>query len=93
MKEFNVIQKMEKKIAENENFLKYTYYELRVKENLRESEMYGFIGETIKELLKLKYEVYRTNQTYCIDNQEYIVKENELLVAIKKNRGLLKNRR
>jgi len=88
MKEFNVIQKIEKKIAENEKFLKYTYYELRVKENLTESEMYGYIGETIKELLKMKYEVYRTNQKYFIDNQEYIVKENELLVAIKKNRRL-----
>lgn len=88
MKEFNVIQKIEKKIVENEKFLKYTYYELRVKENLTESEMYGYIGETIKELLKMKYEVYRTNQKYFIDNQEYIVKENELLVAIKKNRRL-----
>lgn len=84
MKEFDVIRKIESKIAENKIFLKYTYYELRVKENLTENEMYGFIGETINELKKRKYEIYRTRQKYIVNKQEYVVKDNELLVAIKK---------
>jgi len=73
----------DKKIKENENFIKYTFYELRVKENLSEEEMYYFISLSNTRLKNLGYSTYRTGQKYFYDYKEQYVKENELLIAIK----------
>lgn len=73
----------DKKIKENENFIKYTFYELRVKENLSEEEMYYFISLSNTRLKNLGYSTYRTGQRYLYDYKEQYVKDNELLIAIK----------
>lgn len=71
------------KINKNAEFIKYTFYELRVKENLTEEELYNFLVLAKTKLENIGYKVYRTGQKYFFDYQEKIVKSNELLVAIK----------
>lgn len=73
-----------KKIEENESIIKYTFYELRVKNNLTEAETYNFLALVKTRLENLNYKVYRTGQNYIFSNKTEKVKENELLVAIKK---------
>ena len=79
----DIRESTDKKISENEKFIKYTFYELRVKENLSEEEMYYFISLASTRLKNLGYSVYRTGQKYFYDYKEQYVKENELLIAIK----------
>jgi len=79
----NKKESTDKKISENKNYIKYTFYELRVKENLSEEEMYYFISLASTRLKNLGYSVYRTGQKYFYDYKEQYVKENELLIAIK----------
>lgn len=71
------------KINKNEDFIKYTFYELRVKENLTEEEMYSFLSFARTKLENIGYKVYRTGQKYFYDYKEKTVKSNELLVAIR----------
>lgn len=77
----DIRESTDKKIFENEKFIKYTFYELRVKENLSEEEMYYFISLASTRLKNLGYSVYRTWQKYFYDYKEQYVKENELLIA------------
>lgn len=56
----DIRESTDKKIFENEKFIKYTFYELRVKENLSEEEMYYFISLASTRLKNLGYSVYRT---------------------------------
>lgn len=79
----DIRESTDKKINENEKFIKYTFYELRVKENLSEEEMYYFVSLASTRLKNLGYSIYRTGQKYFYDYKEEYVKENELLIAIK----------
>ena len=78
-----VSNNIDKKILKNEQIIKYTFYELRVRENLSEEEMYCFLNLARTRLTNLNYKVYSTGQRYFYDYKEKIVKENEMLVAIK----------
>lgn len=79
----DIRESTDKKINENDKFIKYTFYELRVRENLSEEEMYYFISLASNRLKNLGYSIYRTGQKYFYDYREEYVKENELLIAIK----------
>ena len=72
-----------KKLKNNENIIVYTFFELRVKENLSEEQVERFIELIEIKLINLNYIVYKSGQEYMFDNTNRIVKENELLVAIK----------
>ena len=73
---------LEKKIKEDENFIKYSFFELTVKYNLNEKDKNSFL-----ELLKIKlennnYNVYTEGQNYEYNGLTKQVKENELLIGI-----------
>ena len=72
-----------KKINDNENIIIFTFYELRVKLNLTEEAVSNFIQLTKTKLENLNYKVYLTGEKYIYYNLEFLVKDNELLVAIK----------
>lgn len=78
-----ISENIDKKISKNSEFIKYTFYELRIRKNLSEADMLSFISLANTRLINLGYKTYRTGQRYFFDYKEQTVKDNELLVAIK----------
>ena len=80
-----VMNYINKKIAEseNENFIKYSFYELKVKNNLTDEEISKFL-KINKDFFENKgYNVYFTDAQYTHNNSRRTVQPNELMIAIK----------
>lgn len=71
------------KIYQNSNFIKFTYYELRIKENLSERDIESLINLATTRLKNNNYLVYKTGEVYSINEEIKKVEDNELLIAIK----------
>ena len=78
---------LDSKIAENENFIRFTFYELRVKNNLSEEQTDEFLRLCMNYLENKCYEVYIGNTRYKYNNATQNVQPNELLVAFKNDVG------
>ena len=74
---------LDSKMAKNENFIRFTFYELRVKNNLSEEETDEFLRLCMTYLENKNYEVYVGNTRYCYNNATQNVPPNELLIAFK----------
>lgn len=74
---------LEKKINQNSEFIIFTFYELRVSLNLSSEATFEFLRLVSIKLVNNNYKVYRTGQEYNYNGKKK-VKENELLIAIKK---------
>lgn len=74
---------LDNKMAKNENFIRFTFYELRVKNNLSEEETDEFLRLCMTYLENKNYEVYVGNTRYCYNNATQNVQPNELLIAFK----------
>ena len=74
---------LDSKMAENENFIIFTFYELRVKNNLSEEDTNEFLRLCMSSLDKKGYEVYIGNARYSYNNGNQYVQPNELLIAFK----------
>lgn len=74
---------IESKIAENENFIRFTYYELRVKHNMSQEDTDKFLKLCMTYLENKDYEVYIGNSRYSYKNANQNVQPNELLIAFK----------
>ena len=46
---------IDRKISRNNDFIKYTFYELRIRKNLSEADMYSFISLANTRLKNLGY--------------------------------------
>ncbi len=80
-----VIEYINKKLQENENYIRYTFYELKVKNNLTEAEIQTFL-EINKNYFENKgYNVYFTGAKFVYQNCNRIVESNELMIAIKED--------
>ena len=72
-----------KKLEENSEFIRYTFYELKVKNNLTDEEMNNVL-QIFKMFLKnRKYRVYFTDEKFEYQNATRKVQSNEMLIAIK----------
>ena len=71
------------KINKNEDFIRYSFYELRVKYNLTEYETEKFLELLRNRLFYLEYKTYMLGDRYYYDDKEKVVEDNELLIAIK----------
>jgi len=71
------------KISENEEFIRFSYYELRVKNNLTEEEKAKFLTLAKNNLENIGYKVYFTDAQYEFKEAIQTVQPNELLIAIK----------
>ena len=71
------------KLNKDSYFIIYTFYELRVKLNLSEVELYHFLRLIKIKLENLGYKVYFTGDKYIFNETNKQVEENELLIAIK----------
>ena len=80
------IKLIEDKITLNENFIRFTYYELRVKNNLSEEDTNIFLKLCRTYLENKDYEVYVGNARYSYNNANQNVQPNELLIAFKNNK-------
>ena len=76
---------LEEKMNENDEFIKYTFYEIRVKYNLTEQETERFLELIRMKLLNENYQVYFTGDKFEYKEEKMIVGNNELIVAIKNN--------
>ena len=74
---------LESKLAENENFIRFTFYEIRVKKNLSEEQTDEFLRLCMTYLENKGYEIYMGSTRYIYNNIERSVQPNELLVAFK----------
>ena len=73
------------KILENEEFVRYTYFELKVRHNLSEEEIDEVLRLARNKFENLGYKVYFTGAKYNYKGEEKVVESNEYLVAIKDN--------
>lgn len=74
---------IDQKVKENKEFVRYTFYELRVKCNLSEEDTIEFLDINKDYFENKDYEVYFTGDEYTYKGQNKKVEENELMVAIK----------
>lgn len=87
MDDKKIIEKIERtledKMKKDDKILRYTFYELRIKENLTEKETERFL-ELIKITLEKKhYDIYFTGAKFTYEEANRTVQPNELLIAIK----------
>ena len=78
---------IEYKLLENEEEIRITFYELRVKENLTETETEEFLQLCKNKLENMKYNVYFTGETFTYKQCNRMVQPNELLIAVKRGEG------
>lgn len=80
-----VINYINKKLEESEdkNFIKYTFYELRVKNNLSEKDLEKFFRINKDYFENKEYEVYFTGAKFEYKDARMTVQPNELMIAVK----------
>lgn len=76
-------QYINNKLSENEDYVRITFYDLRVKNNLTQEETEIFIHLVKTKLQNMKYKVYTTDEKFEYKNANMTVQPNELLIAIK----------
>ena len=74
---------LDKKIKSDPYYIVCTYFDLRVRNNLSESEIFEFLNFSKNKLENMGYNVYFKGARYVYNNATKVVKDNELLVAIK----------
>ena len=78
-----VINFIELKEKETENYIRYSYYELKVKDNLNEKEIDEVLRISRDYFENKGYKVYFTNAEFEYQNARRKVESNELMIAIK----------
>ena len=78
-----VFDYIDKKLEENENYIRYTFYELKVKNNLSEGDLQYFLKINKDYFENKGYNVYFTGTKFTYENAYRTVQPNELMIAIK----------
>lgn len=81
-----IIEYINKKLAENETFVRYTFYELRVKYNLTKEEVDRFLKVNRDYFENKGYKVYFTGTKFTYEDAQRTVQPNELMIAILENK-------
>ncbi len=81
-----VIDYINKKMQENENYIRYTFYELKVKNNLTDEELQIFLEMNKNYFENKGYRVYFTGAKFIYQNCNRMVEANELMIAIKEEK-------
>ena len=74
---------IELKEKQNENYIRYSYYELKVKNNLNENEIDQVLRISRDYFENNGYKVYFTNAEFEYEDAKRKVESNELMIAIK----------
>ena len=78
-----IINFIEEKEKENENYIRYTYYELKVKKGLTENQIDEVLRVSRDYFENKGYNVYFTNAEFEFQNAKRRVEINEYMIAIK----------
>ena len=73
---------VDEKISVNPEFLRFTFYEVRVKNSVTSEEEKAFLTLAQIKLNNMGY-VYLENQEFVYNNSNMRVQPNELIIAIK----------
>lgn len=71
------------KMSQNKSEIIYTFYELRIKNNLSKEEIDEFLRLNKIRLENLGYKVYFTGAKFVFQNANRTVQSNEYMIAIK----------
>ncbi len=97
MDDKNIIKLIEStlkiKIKNNPNYIRYTFYELRVKYNLSEEDTDRFLFLIRTKLENEDYKVYFTGAKFEYNNAKITVQDNELMIAVQNFERSDKNKR
>ena len=74
---------LEDKMAKNTDFIRYSFYKLRVKYNLSEHDTDRFLDLIRTKLQKENYKVYFTGTKFEYKDAKMKVQDNELMIAVK----------
>lgn len=74
---------IDKKIFINDKIITISFYELRIKEDLSETDTEIFLRMSKQRLINLGYKIYESGENYVFDGKEKLVKSNVFYVAIK----------
>ena len=74
---------LDEKLKQNLSYIRYTFYELRVKYNLQENDTDRFLKLIRTKLENQNYKVYFTGARYEYKGGFQNVQANELMIAIK----------
>lgn len=77
------IDLIQKKELENPEYIRYTYYELRVKYDRSEDEVDEILEISKNYFENKNYRVYFTGARFEYQNANRMVQPNELMIAIK----------
>lgn len=77
------IELIERKEKENKDYIRYSYYELKVKNNLSEKEIDEVLKISRAYLENKGYKVYFTNAEFEYQNAKRKVEINEYMIAFK----------
>lgn len=77
------INLIESKEKENENYIRYSYYELKIKNNLSEKEIDDVLRISRDYFENKGYRVYFTNAEFEYQNAKRRVETNEYMIALK----------
>lgn len=83
MTEQFIFDYISRKEIENANFIRYSYYELKVKSNLTDEEIDKFLRVNRDYFENKGYKVYFTGGKFIYENAYRTVQPNELMIAIK----------
>ena len=76
---------IEEKLAIYDNFLRFTFFEVRVKKGVKEEEEKEFAQLAGIKLTNMGYTVYFQDQKFIYKEAKRRVQINELIIAIKDN--------
>lgn len=91
----NLIEKtLYEKLEQNDEFIRYSFYEVNVKYPFKnEDERNLFLKLLRTKLVNNKYKVYLEGQKFEYNNANMTVQDNEILIAIKEEKEVLKDGR
>lgn len=82
----SLIEKLvDEKIEKDENFLKFSFYEVRVKGQVTNKQETEFLRLIKNKLNNMRYIVYLQNEEFIYNGLKTRVQLNELLVAVKES--------
>ena len=74
---------LKEKMNKNVDYIRYTFYELRVKYNLSEQDTDRFLDLIRTKLQNENYKVYFTGTKFEYKDAKMKVQDNELMIAVK----------